>query len=370
MEDNGSKKRTSWAIVVLRYLNLLAVLLLVLSYAAYYINPADFWPIAFAGLFYPYFLMINILFVLLWILLRKKFLIISLAAILAGWNYTGRLLRFHSNENSDPAGAIKVMTYNVQNFYSTFDENHQDAKDSLFRFILGEKPDIICLQEFPLKPARVKDQLENIAHNTGCEYYYFSKYFTNTRMVSGLTILSRYPLITSKSVAYDNKTIAIYSDIKIGKDTVRVFNVHLASVYLRHADYAFISDLQKTKTDSLTSRNLRGIASKLKNAYVTRGMQTQVINIHIASADLPLIVCGDFNDTPNSYTYHAVASNLFDAFIESGRGFGNSYAGELLPSFRIDYILYSPGAFSSANFRTHRIKLSDHYPVSAQLVPL
>jgi endonuclease/exonuclease/phosphatase family metal-dependent hydrolase len=77
-------------------------------------------------------------------------------------------------------------------------------------------------------------------------------------------------------------------------------------------------------------------------------------------------VCGDFNDTPNSYTYHQIAKNLNDAFQEAGSGIGTTYIGAI-PFLRIDYILYSPEFFTPLFFRIIPKKLSDHFPISSAL---
>ena len=74
-------------------------------------------------------------------------------------------------------------------------------------------------------------------------------------------------------------------------------------------------------------------------------------------------MCGDFNDTPSSYTYTTISKNLKDAFVETGTGFGRTYVGKF-PSYRIDYILYQ-GELNAYDFQTLPDELSDHYPITA-----
>jgi endonuclease/exonuclease/phosphatase family metal-dependent hydrolase len=79
-----------------------------------------------------------------------------------------------------------------------------------------------------------------------------------------------------------------------------------------------------------------------------------------------VVVCGDFNDTPNSYTYHQISKGLNDAFREAGSGIGTTYVGKI-PFLRIDYILYSKERFDPLYFKVIRKNLSDHYPVVSTL---
>jgi endonuclease/exonuclease/phosphatase family metal-dependent hydrolase len=76
-------------------------------------------------------------------------------------------------------------------------------------------------------------------------------------------------------------------------------------------------------------------------------------------------VCGDFNDTPISYTYSTIKEKLADAFKESGIGIGNSYVG--IPSLRIDYILHDK-KFNSYNYKKNKYELSDHFPISCSIL--
>ena len=78
----------------------------------------------------------------------------------------------------------------------------------------------------------------------------------------------------------------------------------------------------------------------------------------------PVIICGDFNDTPLSYAYHRLSKGRKDSFKEAGKGFAATFA-PLWPLLRIDYILF-PKEFSGISHHTPRINLSDHYPVIAE----
>jgi endonuclease/exonuclease/phosphatase family metal-dependent hydrolase len=158
------------------------------------------------------------------------------------------------------------------------------------------------------------------------------------------------------------------ADLLIGRDTVRLFNLHLESVRLRHEDYSFISgfDLQFEKDEKIQENSLR-IIKKLKTAFTRRAGQVSYLSEAIKDSPYPVILCGDFNDTPNSYTYQQLTDKLVDSFKESGTGFGNTYIGKL-PSFRIDYILHDD-YFISSDYQRKTISLSDHYPVSCWLLP-
>lgn len=98
---------------------------------------------------------------------------------------------------------------------------------------------------------------------------------------------------------------------------------------------------------------------------MTRAEQADLIAKHIKNCNYPVILCGDFNDVPMSYTYHTIANSLTDAFRKSGNGVGATYTGTYMP-FRIDFILYSKG-LKAVDYKTGNISLSDHYPVSSTL---
>ena len=131
-----------------------------------------------------------------------------------------------------------------------------------------------------------------------------------------------------------------------------------------HDDYKYIDDLQKD-VQAEDVEHSKNIVKRLKRAFIKRAKQAELIEYSISLSPYPVIVCGDFNDTPSSYTYNTVSKKLTDSFVESGNGFGRSYVGAF-PSFRIDYILHSD-QFIAYNFKTIREELSDHYPIITSL---
>ena len=145
--------------------------------------------------------------------------------------------------------------------------------------------------------------------------------------------------------------------------------MHLQSISFGDADYKFIEAL-KENNDTLDADDIeiasKNILRRIKRAFIKRSTQTEKIIAHINSCKYPVIICGDFNDTPFSYTYHSFSEKLQDAFMESGSGIGNTYIGNF-PSYRIDYIFHSDD-FTSSDFQVLPEELSDHYPVSCNLL--
>ena len=109
------------------------------------------------------------------------------------------------------------------------------------------------------------------------------------------------------------------------------------------------------------------IIKRLRSSFENRGNEVEQIKQHIRQSPYPVIICGDFNDTPISYAYRTISKGLTDAFVNSGKGFGNTFVGPL-PYFRIDFVLHDP-IFKSFGFNTNSsITLSDHYPITLDFV--
>ncbi|HJX71125.1 MAG TPA: endonuclease/exonuclease/phosphatase family protein, partial [Bacteroidales bacterium] len=170
-----------------------------------------------------------------------------------------------------------------------------------------------------------------------------------------------YPIVHKGVIEFTGtKNASIYSDIRINDDTVRIYNCYLQSTQLQKDDYnLFDSIIFSYNTRRLLK--IRDISYRLKDAYLKRSRQVESLSRHIRNSPYPCIICGDFNDTPVSYTYHKLKGKLKDAYLESGTGIGNTYFGNF-PSFRIDYILHSK-SLNTIEFETKRIELSDHYPI-------
>ena len=103
------------------------------------------------------------------------------------------------------------------------------------------------------------------------------------------------------------------------------------------------------------------ILFKLNRGFSRRAVQVKLIEKKIKSSPRPVIVCGDFNDTPSSYAYQVMSENLQDAFVEKGTGFGQTYTGYFAP-FRIDYVFLSK-KMKVRHFQNIKDGASDHYPV-------
>jgi endonuclease/exonuclease/phosphatase family metal-dependent hydrolase len=364
---------------LMKIMNLLAVMALLFAYAASYISPARYWLFAFFGLAYPYLLLINLLFVLFWLLFWKRFIWISIIVILIGYNHLLTIIQFRrSSIQEAPAGSIKLLSYNVHSLYEIHKPNEKrkvkgSTLSKVTDFLVKQAPDILCIQEFFL---RSEDSLKVLQKFTGglhTNYYSIKDYaeMKDKRKIFAIATFSRYPIAKDGEVKTSNHNIfAIYTDLVIGRDTVRVYNIHLESIRFGKDDYSFYAQL----TDQTDNRNenfaLRQgifmIFSKLKKAFIIRANQVALLKENIKHSPYPVIICGDFNDTPASYTYHEMISGFHDSFCQAGTGLlGSTYAGDF-PSYRIDYIFYDD-AFTAYDYNKINIGFSDHYPVQVQL---
>jgi endonuclease/exonuclease/phosphatase family metal-dependent hydrolase len=372
--EKGKTPKRSFSKSLMIFINFLCVICLLLSYAAGYISPEKTWVFAFFGMAYPLFLMLNLLFIIFWIITWKKYFLLSLFTVLIGYNQIQSLFPFHfSDEHNVPSGAVKVLTFNVHSLYGKTNHNYNPHTPSkVMDFIAGEKPDILCIQEFYAAGQDDLKVLEHVSSKIKLDQYYFHNYFdtTDSKKINALVVFSRYPIVRTGSVKFmDRNTMAIFADIILNTDTIRIFNLHLESIRFGDEDYSFYSHLTSPGVENLkiTQGSVK-IFGKLKKAFILRARQVDIMKGQIIKSPYPVIVCGDFNDTPFSYTYNTLIKGLNDSYRMAGKGlFGSTYAGKL-PSYRIDYILFDDH-FSAFNYTRYNSDLSDHFPVAVYLIP-
>lgn len=356
---------------ILLILNILGAVALLLAYLAPLINPAKMVLPALFGLAYPYLLLLNLIFLFFWLIRWRKEVLLSLIVILMGWNPLNNLIPIHVKNSGIPADAksermLKALSFNVRGFDVYRWTKDPQAKQEIFDFLKDQDPDLVCIQEYYTSSKRgethedVSLQLRSLPQS--------AVYFSNdpsSRQGFGIATFSKYPIIKKSRIPFNSSfNAAMYTDILFQSDTLRVFNVHLQSIRFEKDDYAFM-DTARLKYSNEQMHEIRVIGSRLKTAFALRSEQAQVIANYLKDSPYPVIVMGDFNDTPQSYAYRKIRKGIHDAFRKAGRGFGNTYSGEL-PSFRIDYIMYGEPLIPY-EFKRIKIDYSDHYPITTGL---
>ena len=361
-------------------LNIPMALLLVAACLADFVSPAKSVSFAFAGLAYPWLLLLNIIFVIYWLVQRHRLFLLSLVVILAGFSSLMRYYQYGGSLEDVPTdgSAMKLMSYNVQLFGryhldSAGDRSvHTEYRDSILCLFDGMRPDLLCIQEFSHQ-AKSFPTIPLIRERLPWLKYCYPVWRTkNPDHYNGNAIYSRYPIIQGGAVGFstllDNRS-AMYADLKVGKDTIRVYNIHLQSVQFQKEDYDFAQQVttaggaEQGEEFSSGSKRLFG---KLRAAYKIRCVQVDSIVRRIDQSPYPVVVCGDFNDTPWSYTYHQFRKRLKDAQVHSGRGRGNTFVLNRVLRFRIDYVFFS-SSMENFGHTVIRERASDHYPVVTYL---
>jgi len=355
-----SKQRTSFWLGV----NLLVCLLSLLSYGSCLVRPSAF---GFAGFFtfsIPFFLVINGVFVFNWLFFKPLASLFSLGVLVLGWRFV--VGTFGWSFYPDPEGGdFKILSYNVNTFKgfgAKADPTGQTGR-KMINWLLHADGDILCLQEFYHYPGSEDFNAISKLKREGYKYHFFSRALRTSWDASlGMATFSRFPIIHSQIVRKTPRSNnqMLLTDIKTPKGVVRILNIHLQSNFLRE------SEIKESKKGENIKDNLISIWRKLISGYSIRTEQSELLFHTIASSPYPVIVAGDLNETPYSYTYKELRSQLQNGFEEAGSGFGFTYNG-YIPFLRIDN-LFADEKFLIPFFQTHRhVPYSDHFPISASI---
>lgn len=357
--------------ILFKILTVLCLTSLVLAYLAPYVQAKTLWIIPFFGLAYPIIILVTLLFLLIWAFARSKWFFVVLFFILIGGGLHFRIYSLPFGKISETnKNSIKLLSYNVYNFGVYAAQLNKDftSRDSIFSFLKNEKADIVCFQEFYIqdldKNFPTKDTLFKLLD---APYYHdrmsFNRHYKN---YFGIAMYSKYPMITKGHINFDDSikttnNFCIFADIVKDKDTFRVYNTHFQSVRFQQDDYELFGD---SVYAGVKKSNVILMLKKLKLAYLKRANQGIKVFEHMEQSPYPVILSGDFNDTPMSYIYNLFYSKYIDAFRNSSSGIGATYAGKV-PAGRIDYIFHSP-KLQTSKFSIQKKAFSDHKAISCE----
>jgi len=370
----GKKKRSSSARVrknesgirrfsrnILLAINIFLILLLAVAYLSIYINPATTAFPALFGLAYPYIAAANVAMVIVWILFRKWYALLSVLALVAGFGYIHNFIRF-TNQGTEEHHELKLMSYNIR-LFNFYEETEKNTHSKMIQLLRKEDPGILCLQEYFVKGDPTAGERKLMQGLGGKRYTHFKLVKSGGASRYGIATVSRYPIIYRGDVIHPgSSSLTIFSDIVVDTDTFRVYNNHLQSFRLRRVEGTLLNEITGEEKGGSVNK-ISGIYKSLMQGFASRALQVDRVRRHMESSPYPVIVAGDFNDTPVSYTYRVMRRGLRDAFVEAGYGAGFTYRGKYPPN-RIDYVLYSD-EIECTDFDIVKARYSDHYPVIA-----
>ncbi len=320
-------------------------------------DPVHFSFPAIVSLLYPYFLIGNILFVLLWASLRHQYILISLPALLLGWNLHGRFVQFSMGAAQPKAEekVIRCMAYNVRWLRHVPPYELGRSREKIAHMVDKIRKDAPALDLFCMEEGGHGDQ---IGQALGMPHFVKAEKMSTW-------LLSRYPILQSGTLFQENsdRGFAVWADVQMHGDTIRVFGLHLKSNRITSEAEELMGDIRFR--ERATWIRVQDILTKYGNTTAVRAAQGRKLRAEMDRSPHPVIVFGDFNDTPFSRAYQVIQKGLADSFVSAGKGIGTTYAGQL-PALRIDYVLADP-SFRVLSHETPRWDYSDHYPVIATL---
>jgi Metal-dependent hydrolase len=342
-------KNLSFFDKIIFLLNTLFALVLAISLLVPYVPTKYISSLSVLSLVVPISVLVNAIFVLYWLLRRKRNFLLSAFLLILWYLFLGSFYKFSNGPQANPKGdgALSIMSFNARSFNDLRQMDIENVDSLIYNFVTQKDPDIVCFQEtfYGMKANNALSQYK---------YKFVDFIYGKHRGKVIQSIYSKYPIINIDSISFPGSANnAIYADILFLKDTVRVYNIHLQS-------FRIIPGLTTIKNEESSK-----LFARSKKVMLKQYEQANLIRKNMEQTHYKKIVVGDFNNTQYSNVYLIIKGDMNDSYFEKGKGFGRTYDLLKFP-IRIDYILSDP-KFEVLSHQNFNQKLSDHFPVMATL---
>ena len=312
-------------------------------------NPAHETAMSLIVLLLPFFIAGNIITLIFWLIrLRWHWAAIPFLTLLFCIPYVGTFYQpslFSSNDERQ--GDFKIASYNVALFGR---EITGFRADDILSEMREQHVSILCLQEY-MEQSGDRD-------NTAS----YQSYFGHTAMGrNDMVIFSQFPIKASGIIDFGaTNNSGMWADIDMKGKLIRIYNVHLETTGFNRTLHKAAKQRMEHDSPLQNSIILNAIYGNFTRGMAVRAGQANIIARHISDCKIPIIVCGDFNDVPYSYTYRTMKGDLVDGFTECGKGFMSTLRGD--KRVRIDYIFHDE-SFHGIEYYKKELSYSDHDPV-------
>ena len=351
---------------ILIFINFGVILCYLITCLLPFINTGENWILALPGLVFPLIFFLLVFFIILLIFLKSKWYWVSIIVLLLGFQQIVAVFGFNFPKKfsyTKKLNTLRILQWNV----TSWDEANRYVESSfrlpMLALVNEQNADVLCFEEFfeSKDTGYYKSNISSIV-KMGFLYYYFVPTKNNENdWQSGIAIFSKYSIIDSAKFIFKGNYTGdhlLFTDIKVNNDTFRIFATHLQPLYFDEPEY-LISNWFKTQQPT-------NVFSKLKMGYEFRYIQAGFVREKLNNSPYPVVICGDFNDLPNSSVYFKIKGNMQDAFLKKGSGFGRT-TPFISPTLRIDYI-FADKYFKVSQFQVLEVPYSDnHYPIETDL---
>jgi endonuclease/exonuclease/phosphatase family metal-dependent hydrolase len=344
-------KQLSWFNKFVFFCNIVLTVLTFLAYVLPFLAPKWFPFLSVLTLILPLFLILNLSFFLYWFVQFKKQMVLSSIVLIVGITFINKFYKLSAKNGALSEKDFIVMSYNVRllNLFNWIQKDN--VAQEILGFVNEQNPDVLCLQEY------------STSGNIDLKIYPYKAIFMRGGQIkSGEAIFSKFPIVNEGKIVFPNSDNgAIFADIKVGKDIIRFYNIHLQSIKIS-------PDVEKIDKDveEINQEKSQMIFKRISEAFKKQQQQAEIIMEHKAACEYPMILCGDMNNSAFSYVYRSIKGNMKDCFEVAGQGFGRTYNFKYYPA-RIDYI-FADEKMNVKSFTNFPDFInSDHLPVMSRI---
>ena len=313
--------------------------LLLLACLLPYISVALVPSMSIFSLFVPFLVLGNLLFLIYWMIQFKKIVFLPIVSLGIAYFFIGSFFQFRAERPMPPTQDFSIMSFNTRLFNKYQWSDDPSIANQIVAFIKKTDPSVICFQEFDVS---MKKRFMSYP------YVFISASDNSKQAVQA--IFSKFPIAAKGMLPFPNSTnTAIFVDLKIKGDTVRLYNIHLQSLRV------------KPEASSLEAGTRERLYKRLKVSFAKQQAQADIIATHKSDSPHKVIVAGDFNTNQFSSVYHTIKGALTDSFTSAGSGYGKTFDFKYFP-MRIDFLLSDP-SFEITYHKSFPLSLSDHFPV-------
>lgn len=348
-------------VILLLAANALFTGLLLLAAYSPHIQPAQHPVWSCMGLAFPLFLLANGCFLAFWVVVQcYRCALLPLLGFLLCFPQIRTYMPLNFPDGHLPEGCIKILSYNVMGFDGC---KKEEGGNPILDYLRESGADVLCLQEYATSES--PRHLGRKEVERALEAYPYRRVHTVGKgKFNRVACYSKFPILSARELEYASQSNgSVLYELKVGEDTVALINNHLESNKLTDADKEVYEEMMKAPEKEKVKSGVRLLVRKLAEASAIRAPQADTLAREVSASRRPyIIVCGDFNDSPISYTHRTASQGLEDAFTQAGCGLGISYHRNRF-YFRIDNILISKSLRAYNCTVDRSIKDSDHYPI-------